>query len=195
MNALASPLLRRVLALLILAACAAVLWSYVAMPLIDLASARQADIAGAAERLRHLDALIARQPELDRRASVLGARFAQAGGFWSGPSAAVIAADVEDRLRRVVVLSGGRVESSAEVAATTEVGDRRLAVHFEITGPLATVQRTLAAVDAETPALFVDHLAITAPAAAPDPAHPPTLDLDLTVTGYRPPLPVQGRHS
>ena len=194
MNALASPLLRRVLALSILAACAGLLSSYVAMPLIDLASARQADIASAAERLRHLDALIARQPELDRRASVLGVRFAQAGGFWSGPSAAVIAADVEDRLRRVVVASGGRVESSAEVAATTEIGDRGLAVHFEITGPLATVQRTLAAVDAETPALFVDHLAITAPAAARDPAHPPTLDLDLTVTGYRPPLPVQGRH-
>ncbi len=184
MNGFASPLLRRALALAILATCVALAWTLVAAPLIGLSRDRQADIAIASEQLRHLDALIARQPVLDRRAATLDARVAATGGFWSGPSAAVIAAGVQDRLRQVVAASGGRVESSADAGETAEHGFRKLTVRFAIRGPLATVQRALEAVAGATPALFVEHLVITAPADARDPAHPPMLDIDLTVSGY-----------
>ena len=168
MNGFASPLLRRALALAILAGCVALAWTLVVAPLIGLSRDRQADIAAASEQVRHLDALIARKPVLDRRASALVARVAATGGFWSGPSAAVIAASMQDRLRQVVASSGGRVESSADAArsrttvfASWLCGSR--------SGPLATVQRALEAVAAATPALFVEHLAITAPVAARDP--------------------------
>jgi hypothetical protein len=184
MNGFASPLLRRALALAILAGCVALAWTLVVAPLIGLSRDRQADIAAASEQVRHLDALIARKPVLDRRASALVARVAATGGFWSGPSAAVIAASMQDRLRQVVASSGGRVESSADAGEITDHGFRKLAVRFAIRGPLATVQRALEAVAAATPALFVEHLAITAPVAARDPAHPPILDIDLTVSGY-----------
>jgi hypothetical protein len=96
----------------------------------------------------------------------------------------MIAASVQDRLRQVVAASGGRVESSADAGETTDHGFRKLAVRFAIRGPLATVQRTLEAVAAATPALFVEHLVITAPVDARDPAQPPMLDIDLTVSGY-----------
>lgn len=184
MNGSASPPLRRMLALAILAACVALAWTVVAAPLIGLSRSRQADITVASEQLQHLDALIARTSVLNRRAAALDAHVAATGGFWSGSSSPVIAASVQDRLRQVVAASGGRVESSADAGETADHGFRKLAVRFAIRGPLATAQRTLEAVATATPALFVEHLVITAPVAAGDAAHPPMLDIDLTVSGY-----------
>lgn len=184
MTTVLSPLVRRLLALSILAAVVLLCWSLVIRPVIALSRDRAADIAAAAAQLDHLQLLIAHRPELERRANALRAQFAADGGFWTGLSAEAIAANVQDRLRQAVTDSGGRVKSTSGVNETTEHGFRRLTVRFSIEGTLDTVQKTLAAVETAMPALFVDSLKLAPQGREADADTPPMLDLDLDVVGY-----------
>jgi hypothetical protein len=184
MTTLLSPLMRRLLALSILAAVVVLCWSLVVRPVIALSSDRAAEIEADTEQLDHLQLVIAHRPELERRANALHAQFAAAGGFWAGVSPAAIAASVQDRLRQAVTDSGGRVKSTSGVSETTEHGFRKLTVRFSIEGTLDTVQKTLAAVETATPALFVDSLKLAPQGRDADAETPPMLDLDLDVAGY-----------
>ncbi len=184
MIAALSPSLRRCLALAILLGLVVAAWSLLVAPLMAMAELRAAGIAEATEQLAHLQALIARQPDLQRRAQEAGRQFAAGGGLWPGPSAAMTAAGMLDRLRQAVTDSGGQLRTSSEPAETAEHGMRRVALHFSIEGPLATVLGTLASVEATRPALFVDALKIAAPQFEVSPDTEPRFVLELDVSGY-----------
>jgi hypothetical protein len=177
------------MALTILVAVLMAGWFLVAAPLIGLVTDRQTDIAAMADRLTHLRAVIARVPALKRREQVLQAQFSAEGGFWKGPSAAAVAASVQDRLRQVVTGSGGLVKSTSETRPTSEHDTRIVRLRFRIEGTLDTVQSTLAAIQTMRPSLFVDALSIVGSEGPVDPAKSPVLDLDLEVSGYMPAVP------
>lgn len=179
-----SPPIRRMVALAILGLVCLLAWSLVIGPVIALSRDRQSDILGVREQLERLDAVIARKPQLEREAKSLQAQLAAAGGFWDGAGPAPVAANIQDRLRAAVIGSGGRVRSASEASEAAEHGFRKITVRFGIEGSLETVQQTLAAVTAATPALFVDGFTIVAPAKGTDRDHPPIFDLDLNVAGY-----------
>ena len=179
-----SPPVRRGLALAILALVCLFAWSLLIGPLINLSRDRQGDIRALSEQLGRLEAISARKPELERQAGSLQARLAAAGGFWDGASPAAIAAAIQDRLRAAVVGSGGRVKSTSEVNEAAEHGSRKVTVRFGIEGTIETVQKTLGAVAAAAPALFVEGFTVTAPANEIARDHPPVLNLDLNVAGY-----------
>jgi hypothetical protein len=179
-----SPPIRRALALAILALVCLVAWSLAIGPLIDLPRDRQSDILALSEQLDRLEAVSDRKPELERQAGSLQAQLAATGGFWDGASPAAIAAGIQDRLRAAVIGSGGRIKSTSEANEAAEYGFRKTTVRFGIEGTIETVQQTLAAVAATTPALFVDGFTVAAPANETARDHPPVLNLDLNVAGY-----------
>jgi hypothetical protein len=90
---------------------------------------------------------------------------------------------MQDRLRKVVAASNGRLRSTAVVSEAMDHGFRRVTVHFSIEGVLATVQATLAAIQSARPAMFVESVAIHATTAG-DARNPPALTMDLDVSGY-----------
>ena len=179
-----SPPWRRVLALSMLACLLLVSWWLVISPLIAALWDRRADIDMLSDQLGRLHAIIVRRPDLERRAVGLENKLAAEGGFWTGASVAAIAADVQDRLRQAVVGSGGRVDSTAEMRETAEHDFHKMTIHFSIEGTLDTLQKTLAAIDASTPALFVDAMTISAPVNGTARDTPPILTFDLDVAGY-----------
>jgi hypothetical protein len=181
---LVAPRVRRGLALSILLGLLLVAWEGVISPLIDLPRDRQGQIDALSEELDGLRTMTARRPELERQAAAVQRQLAAEGGFWSGASAAAMAASVQDRLRQVVIGSGGRVKSTSEGRQNSASGFHEITIRFSIEGTLETVQKTLAAIETSTPALFVNGLTIAAP---PDHAardRPPVVNLDLDVTGY-----------
>jgi hypothetical protein len=179
-----APSIRSVLALSILLCLILLGWGLVVSPLIEMPRDRQAGIAALADELDRLRTIAALRPELARRAASLQAQFAAEGGLWAGASTAAIAARVQDRLRQVVSSSGGRVKSTSEAKEGTASTFRQVTIRFSIEGTLDTVQKTFAAIEASRPALFVDGLTIVAPMNAMARDKPPTLNLDLDVTGY-----------
>jgi hypothetical protein len=179
-----SPPIRRTLALVILTLVCLFVWSLVVGPLIDLSRDRQSDIAALRGQLDRLEAVVARKPELEWQAGSVQARLTAAGGFWDGTSPAAVAAGIQDRLRAAVVGSGGRVKSTSEANEAAEHGFRKVTVRFGIEGTIETVQKTLGAVVAAAPALFVDRFTVTAPANEAIRDHPPLLNLDLNLAGY-----------
>jgi hypothetical protein len=179
-----APPIRRAMALAILLCLLLLSWGLVIGPLIEWPRDRRAEIAALSDQLDRLRAITARQPELERRAAALQGQLAIEGGFWSGASAAAIAAGVQDRIRQVVTGSGGRVKSTSEAKEGTASDFHPLTIRFSIEGTLDTMQKTLAAIEASTPTLYVDGLTIAAPAGVMPRDRPPSLNLDLDVTGY-----------
>jgi hypothetical protein len=184
METVSKPL-RRGLALAILLTVLVLAWTLVAAPLIDLSRDRRDDIAALSDQLARLQAIIARQPELQRRAAAAQAALGTEGGLWTGASPSEVAAGMQDRLRKVVAGNGGQLRSTALVAEANEHGFHRVTVHLSIAGVLATVQATLAAIEANRPAMFVESVAIHATGtAATD--QPPALTMELDVSAYMP---------
>ncbi len=184
MNISLSPAMRRALALAILLTLIVLVWTTAIRPLIGLSADRRADIAELSVRLAHLEAAIARRPQLQRQAHNREEQLAAAGGLWRGASATAVGAAVQDRLRKAVGAGDGRVNSTSEAHETVDHGFRRITVHFSIEGTLDTMTRTLAAIETARPALFADRVTIAAPDSAAAAHGPPVLHLDLDVSGY-----------
>jgi general secretion pathway protein M len=184
MNTVSMPL-RRGLALMILLTVLVMGWRFAVQPIIDLSFDRQQDIATLSDQLAHLQAVIVRRPELERRAVLEQRTLGTEGGLWADASAAEVAAGMQNRLRQVIAGADGRLRSTALLSQANEHGFGRVTVHFSIEGVLATVQATLAAIQASRPAMFVDSVAIHATGAG-DAQTPPALTMELDVSGYMP---------
>lgn len=184
MNLALSPLLRRAFAIGILVGVIVLVWSLLVWPLLDLSLSRRADIDQMTDEAGRLEAMVDRQSTLSRRDLALQHQLSAAGGFWRGPSGAAVAAVIQDRLREAVVAGGGRVKSTSFLHEANERGFRKIAVQFSIEGTLDTLEKTLAAVEAKAPALFVDGFTVEAAEAQAPRDRPPTLDFDLDVAGY-----------
>jgi len=184
MDTVSTPL-RRGLALAILVTVLVLGWTLLVEPLIDLSRNRREDIAALSDQLARLQAMISRQPELERRAASAQSALGAEGGLWTGASPAEVAAAMQDRLRKVVAGNDGRLRSTAMVSEANEHGFHRVTVHFSVEGVLATVQAMLGAVATARPALFVESMAVHATGAATT-NHPPALTIELDVSGYMP---------
>jgi len=182
MDSVARPL-RRALALAILLALLAAGWTLIAEPLIGLSRDRREDIAALQDQLAGLRAILARQPDLERRAAAGDDALAAQGGLWTGATAAEVAASMQARLRDAAAGSAGRLRSTALVSEANEHGFHRVTVHVSIEGTLETLQATLAAVEAARPAMFVESMAIHATATGGY-DRPPGLATELDVSGY-----------
>lgn len=184
MNPTLPPAVRRALALAILLGLIGFVWAVAVEPLVALVLDRRTDIALASQRVAALERIAARRPELASRLSDGRRRLAAAGGFWTGASAAAVAAGVEDGLRAAVAASGGRVTSTSAADEAADFGFRRITVHCTIEGTLATLTKTLAAIESARPALFADNLTVVAGDEASTGKGSRLLTVDLDVIGY-----------
>lgn len=186
MNPALPPFLRRALALAILLAAAAIVWSAAIWPIVGMVRERRSEIARLSGQIEQYGAIATRAPQLAARARAAQDRLAAAGGLWSGASAAAIAAAAEDYLRKKVSAADGQVTTIAELGESTEHGLRRVRLRFRIEGTLETLIGALAAVESARPALFADSIEMTAPDdGASDRNSAPKLNLDLEISFYR----------
>ena len=155
-------MLRKALALAILLALSSLAWMGFIQPTMQ--SYRSHD-----ESILRLQKLLLRYNEIGQEAKDLESQLGKAraaqrsrGGFLDGESVALAGADIQERLKRIIQNSGGRLKSTQILAVAEEDNSRRLGVRVNMAGDIASLQKALFALEAEIPFLFVDKLNIQA---------------------------------
>lgn len=186
-----SPGLRRLLgpaaALAILVVVSAALYVALIQPVID-------DYRDTTDSVDRTSALLERYRRIGQSLPGLEAELArlkqQPGtqdGFFQGASDALVAAQLQGRLRAAVDAAQGELKSTQVLPAVEEGKMRRIAVRGQMSGNLAAAQQVLYELESASPYLFIDNLDMRARppdrrAQAPD--LDPVLDVRFDIYGY-----------
>jgi general secretion pathway protein M len=141
--------------------------------------------------------LLQRYEALAEQRSLLADRLAEqqelaasAAGYLQGPSDALAAAQLQDRVKSVVEAAGGELRSTQIVPAEQLAGDlgfRRatLRVHFVVT--IEALETTLYKLETGQPYLIIDNVTVRPERVRRrrnDPEREPVLDVSLELFGY-----------
>lgn len=155
-----SPLLRRTLALLLLAAVIASAWLFAGAPVIAMHAELDDLIDHNKEMLVRYLRHAATRDGLEKRIGELRRAPSTGEGFLEGNSVALASAHLVKTVKTVVAASGGKL-SSTQVLPSKE-GERfqQVSVRVTMTADIETVQKVLHALEAGRPYLFLDELNI-----------------------------------
>lgn len=158
-----TPRLSRLLALALLVVVIAVPYLAVVRPYLEtLAANRETIREQAALRDRYLG-LAANDAALDERLADLGDE--TDGGesaYLEGASEALVAADLQNRVKTVVQDNGGVLNSTQILDPTSESGFRRLTVRVRMSASTEALYKILYDFEAQRPFLFIDNIDINA---------------------------------
>jgi general secretion pathway protein M len=186
------PSLSRTLALLLPLAGAVLLYLLAVQPLLGDAAATRASIAERRAALARFDRVAAELPQRRARLAALHRRRAETAGFLQGGNDALLAAQLQSRVKALVDAAHGDLKSTQVLPVENEGPYRRIAVRAQMTLDLAAAQRVLYGVETGSPLLFLDNVDLRAHSenrwrgraqAGADPD--PLLDLRFDVYGYR----------
>jgi len=167
----------------------------VAMPVQAFFAERAAQIASQRTLLARFAAIAAQQSRVQAAAQEADTQV-ENGEFLVGTNEGVIVADLQTRLKTMAEAAGARLRSVQSLPAKMHEEVRYVGARLDVYGPLAAIQRTLHAVEAATPYLFVDAAVVRAapsvnPAALPNSAaQEPVIDAQFDVFG---PIHLKGR--
>jgi general secretion pathway protein M len=181
------PLAGPAAAIAILVVVAVGLYVGLAQPLID-------DYGGTADSVDRMSALLERYQRIGQSLPALEAELARVkqqpgtqDGFFQGASDALVAAQLQGRLRIAVDAARGELKST-QVLPTVEEGKmRRIAVRGQMSSGLAAAQHVLYELESASPYLFIDNLNIRARASErrmEGAEADPILDVRFDVCGY-----------
>lgn len=166
MNPRISPRLSRLLALAILVFVLVVPYVAIVRPYLDaLAANRDAISEQAALRDRYVG-LAAGDAASDTGAADAGDESSDEGGgesaYLEGASEALVAADLQNRVKTVVQDNGGVLNSTQILETTSESGFRRLAVRVRMSAGMDAIYKVLYELETQRPFLFIDNIDINA---------------------------------
>lgn len=163
MSPLITPRLSRLLALALLVVVIAVPYLTIVRPYLEtLATNRETIFEQAALRDRYV-ALAAGDADADERLSALHEESDSGeSAYLEGASEALVAADLQNRVKTVVQDNGGVLNSTQILEPTSESGFRRLTVRVRMSASTAALYRVLYDLEAERPFLFIDNIDINA---------------------------------
>jgi general secretion pathway protein M len=156
-------LLARALALVLLAAAVAGAWLLVVVPVLD-AWRENADAIEQAETLLQRQwALVAQRPLLIARIEEEKEEAEATAGYLRGPSDALAAAQLQDRLKAVVEAAGGELRSTRILpaeAVEASPGTRRTALQVQMIVTIDGLAEILYGLEAGQPYLLIDELSV-----------------------------------
>ncbi|UTD29048.1 type II secretion system protein GspM [Bradyrhizobium sp. WD16] len=156
-------------------------------PVLDLISERNGQITAKRDTLRRLQAIVAREAELNAASDQPSNRIDQ-GEFLSGPNESVIGADLQTRLKTIAARSGTLVRTIQGQPARTAEPLRYIGAQLILTGHLQHLQSTIYEIENSKPFLFITaaSLKINAQQIRSAAAEEPTLEARLDVFGALP---------
>jgi hypothetical protein len=128
---------------------------FLVMPVQAFFAERDAKIVSSRTLLARFAAVAGQQTRVEAAAREAEAQV-ENGEFLIGTNEGVIVADLQTRLKAMAEAGGARLRSVQSLPPKTRDEVRYVGARLDISGPLAAVQRTLHAVEAGTPYLFVD---------------------------------------
>lgn len=185
-------MLSRTLALMLLAIAIMGAYRLILIPLVIAYHDGEARIERGKELLERYEALAQRRSLLAGRLSEQQERAASATGFLQGPTDAVAAAQLQDRVKVVVEAVGGELRSTQILPAEQledGTGIRRTALRVQFTATVDGLQATLYELEAGQPYLIISDIAVRQEAARRQSGdagaqRPPVLDVSLELFGY-----------
>jgi len=181
-------ILRRALALAILAAIPLVLWLAVIGPMWDSLDGSGETEARSLKLVANLRQMAALRPVLETERKALEARGKALPGYIAGNTPALAAATVQSEVKRIVESRGGQVRSTQDLAPTRDHGVEKIGVRFDMTSSLEALPAIVYEIESHSPYLFIDNLEIRAPEdARPETyvANKPILIIRWDIFGYR----------
>lgn len=184
-----SPVAGRLLAVLILVAAVALVYLGAVQPLID-------DYQATGDSIEDLQAAITRfrrvAAELPARRAQLAAlrqRQAASEGFLQGTNDALVAAQIQNRIKALAEAAHGELKSTQVLPVLDEGKYRRITIRVQLALDLGAAQRLIYGVETASPLLFLDNLDMRAHAVdrrrdRDRISEDPGLDLRLDVYGY-----------
>ena len=183
-------LLSRTLAVVLLGIALLGAYRLVIAPLVTAYRDGQSRIEQAKELLQRYEALAEQRSLLADRLAEEQERAASAAGYLTGPSDALAAAELQDRVKSVVEGAGGELRSTQILPAEeleADLGFRRttLRVHFVVT--IDGLEETLYELETGQPYLIIDEVTVRQERARrrrSEPQAQPMLDVSLELFGY-----------
>ena len=145
--------------------------------------------AALAENLEKLDRLrriASTRPEVTRQLEAMRAKDSRKFFLRSG-AAAFSAAEAQEAIRAIVEANGGRLITMQAPSTREEGRYRQVTVNVQLTANIFALRKILAAIEGNTPFLFVDNLMIRSQVQAnhkPGPGQEPDMFVTLDVSGY-----------
>jgi general secretion pathway protein M len=183
-------LLARALALALLAAAVAGGYLLVALPVVHAYRDTGAAIEQAEDLLQRQRALAAQRPSLVARIEEEKAQADAVAGYLQGPSDALAAAQLQDRLRAVVEAAGGELRSTRilpAVAVEASPGTRRAALQVQMIVTIAGLAEILYGLESGQPYVLIDELSVRNQRERRrrgEPESEPMLDVSLRLSGF-----------
>lgn len=182
----ASPALRRLFALTLLAGALALAWFAIAAPAIDAYGAARATEERLEATLRHRARLEVELAALKDELTTLTQRQSSIVGFLEASNESIAAAELQSKVRSAVQKAKGELRSAQVLFPQDDDTFRRIILRGEAEMTLPALQRVLHELETATPYLFLDNLDIRLCAARGAGAGQaePVLDFRFDVSGF-----------
>jgi general secretion pathway protein M len=184
-------LLSRTLAIVLLAVALLGGYRLIVAPLLTAYQEGESSIEQAKTLLQRYRALAEQRPQLAKRLAEQQERAAAAAGYLEGPSDALAAAQLQDRVKSVVETAGGELRSTQILPAQPLEGDlgfRRTAVRVQIIVTIEGLAAALYELETGQPYLLIDDVTVRQERVRrrrrSEPKSEPMLDVNLELFGY-----------
>lgn len=156
MNTTLSPAFSRILALSLVLALAGAVYSLAVGPVLDAHRGYAETIEQARGRIEMFGRTGATRKPLERQLAELRKRANSTSGYLEAKSAALAAAQLQDRVKRIVTRNGGAIRSLQTLPAKNERDLERVSIRIQMTARIEQLQKIFHAFETGRTYLFVD---------------------------------------
>jgi len=183
-----SPVFSRALALMLLLGLLCGGYLFIVSPIVERHAFLNQAIIDNTELLRRYVALSGSKKALAEQLEKLQNQGPASGSFLAGGSESLVGAQLQDRMKRIVEESGGRLTSVQILPGQQEAGFRRITIRARINGSVEAVQQILHTLENPPPLLIVKSLDVRSQQIrrrkGDTSAAPIILNVNIDVSGY-----------
>ncbi len=151
-----SPVLSRIVALALALALVGAIYSLAVEPVLDAHQGNAETILRSRALVERYGRIAATREPLERRLAALRKRSKSTSGYLEAKSATLAAAQLQNRVKRIVTRNGGSIRSLQTLAAQNEGDLERVSIRIQMTARLDQLQKIFHAFETGPTYLFLD---------------------------------------
>ena len=160
MNMTLSPMVSRILALALVLALAGAVYSLGVAPVLDAHRGHADSIERSRELVERYGRVGATRKPLERQLAVLRKRAKSTSGYLEAKTATLAAAQLQNRVKRIVTRNGGSIRSLQTLPSENERDLERVSIRIQMTARIGQLQKIFHAFESGRTYLFVDDVNI-----------------------------------
>ncbi|MGF1641923.1 MAG: type II secretion system protein GspM [Rhodospirillales bacterium] len=179
-----SPPTSRGLALLLLGIVLVLPYALIVQPVIEKRATSRETLADYRDQLERYRRIAANVPSLQAHLEEVRRDPKSSDAYLSGDNESLVAASLQNRIKTIIESSGGSLASTQILPSSIEQGFRVVTVRVRMTADIDAATRTLYALEADPPYLFIDNVDISSRQVrrTPGSGRPATEDVQLNIS-------------